>query len=375
MRVLISGGAGFIGSHLCRVLLDRGHEITVLDSLHPQIHGLGRTFTDIAELSGARCLLGDVRDRSAWLEALDGQEAVVHLAADTGTGQSMYEVERYVDVNARGTALLLDVLANARHGVARVVVASSRAVYGEGKYRCREHGIVFPQARRGSDMEAGDFAVKCPMCRSDVAMHPTDEDSKLHPTSVYGISKFVQEQLVATVASSLGLSAGVLRFQNVFGPGQSLSNPYTGIISIFSTRMLRDEPIAVFEDGTESRDFVYVSDVVEATRRAVESAAGGIETYNIGTGTATSVLQVAQTLRYELGSSSTVDVNGKFRVGDIRHCVADMSRARERLEVPPTMPFEEGIRRFVHWAREQATAVDDRYGDSLEEMRRRGLYR
>lgn len=370
-NVLITGGAGFIGSSLTRDLAARGHRITILDNLSAQIHGSGSGMGPPAAHAFVR---GDVRSREDCRRALAGQEVLVHLAAETGTGQSMYDIERYVDVNVRGTAQLLDLLANEPHSVERIVVASSRAIYGEGKYDCGVHGTVYPGARRRADLERGDFEVKCPRCGRSARAVPTDEDSLPSPASIYGISKLAQEQLCMTVGRSLGIPTVVLRYQNVYGPGQSLRNPYTGILSIFSTRIRNGSAISIFEDGHESRDFVYIDDAVQATRLAVEADVQGVEVFNVGSGARTEVLSVAHALRAALGGTSPVVIDGSFRAGDIRESVADLARIRARLGYEPQVAFTTGIARFVEWvlARE---VPQDRFDSTMDEMRRRGLYR
>ncbi len=372
MKVLISGGAGFIGSHLARRLTDLGHRVTVLDCLSPQVHQPGSGGVE-ALRAYATLIVGDVRDRAAWLEALDGQEAVVHFAAETGTGQSMYEIDRYVDVNVRGTGLLLDILANRKHGVKRLLVASSRSIYGEGKARCAVHGVVYPKERRDADLRAGDFDAKCPVCGGSTTVLPTDETSALHPGSIYGITKLTQEQLVLAAGRSLGIAATALRYQNVYGPGQSLSNPYTGILSIFSTRIRNGNGINIFEDGKESRDFVFIDDVVEATVLALMSDRAEAQALNVGSGKATDVLTVANALRDAYGSDVPVEVSGNYRLGDIRHNFADLTLIRERLGFAPQVSFAEGVRRFADWVARQETAAD-RYQASVDEMRARGLF-
>ncbi|MEL6540376.1 MAG: NAD-dependent epimerase/dehydratase family protein, partial [Pseudomonadota bacterium] len=260
MRVLITGGAGFIGSRLARRLAEDGHAVTVLDSFLEQVHGHapGRTAGYTALAENARIVRGDVTDRATLERALEGSEAVVHLAAETGTGQSMYAIERYNAVNIGGTALLLDILANREHEVRRVVVASSRSIYGEGRYRTPDGRDVYPAHRSETALRVGDFAVKYPDVEAELELTSTDEESKIHPSSVYGITKQVQEQLVMTVCPSIRVEGVALRYQNVYGPGQSLSNPYTGILSIFSNLIMQGKGIRIFEDGEESRDCVYV---------------------------------------------------------------------------------------------------------------------
>ena len=370
-RVLISGGAGFIGSNLGRHLLSRGYRVTVLDNFSSQIHDGPTIHSPDDQVATIR---GDVTRIDDWRRALADQDVVVHFAAETGTGQSMYQIERYMNVNVVGTANLLEILANESHGVRKMLVASSRAIYGEGKYKCSEHGQVYPLPRAQAQMLAGDFAVKCPDCNRDVSLLPTDEASKLHPSSVYGISKQCQEQLFMTVGSSLGIPAVALRYQNVFGPGQSLVNPYTGILAIFSTRIRHGASISIFEDGKESRDFLYIDDAVEATRLAIESNEANYQVFNVGTGIRTDVLTVAHLLRSALHGDCPIEVSGNFRLGDIRDNFADISRIRSRLGFVPKIPFEQGVRRFCDWVTAQPLAAD-KFDHSIEEMRRRGLYK
>jgi dTDP-L-rhamnose 4-epimerase len=377
MRILITGGAGFIGSRLVMALNDAGHQLTVLDSLSPQVHGAEarRQSTLFQSIEGrAKFIEGSVTEESSWVEALAGQDAVVHLAAETGTGQSMYEIKHYVDVNVGGTALMLNVLRADPGSVRKVVVASSRALYGEGKYRSRSGDIVYPSSRRKEDLEAGRFDLQCADTGEPLEVLATDEESRLHPSSVYGIAKLGQEQLVMTVCASLGIAASALRYQNVYGPGQSLSNPYTGILSIFSKRILSGDDINIFEDGMESRDFVYIDDVVRATSLALFSERADGQVFGIGSGVRTTVLQAAQTLCSTLGRSVELKVSGAFRLGDIRHNFADLSKARKLLGFEPLVPFDSGIDRFVEWVANQPRTPDG-YEQSLVELRSKGLMR
>jgi dTDP-L-rhamnose 4-epimerase len=370
-KVLISGGAGFIGSHLSRRLHRAGLEVTVLDNLSPQIHGEHSTLFESIR-KDVNFIRGDVRSKDDWRRALVGQDAVVHLAAETGTGQSMYEIDRYVDVNMRGTGLLLDLLANEQHQVRKLLVASSRSIYGEGKANCAVCGVVYPRERADGQLKRGDFLVKCPSCGGDTHPLATDEESKLHPSSIYGITKQAQEQLVLTAGRSLGIAAVALRYQNVYGPGQSLSNPYTGILSIFSTRIRNGNDINVFEDGKESRDFVFIDDVVDATTLALESDRTDFLSVNVGSGVPTDVMTVAKTLRNAYGGNVRIEVSGNYRLGDICHNFADLSRARSALGYEPKVHFEEGVSRFAEWVQSQALAADN-YQHSIDEMKRRGL--
>ena len=375
MKVLISGGAGFIGSHLAHALAGANHELTILDNLSPQIHGAqpeheSPTYRRAIEV--ARLVRGDVRDPAKWIEALDGQEVVVHLAAETGTGQSMYEIERYADTNVRGTAHLLDLLVNGKHTVRKVVLASSRVLYGEGKYRSAKLGIVHPPLRLEQDMKRGLFEPLCPATGEPMVAVATDEESKIHPVSIYGVTKHTQEQLIMLTCRTVGVAASALRFQNVYGPGQSLKNPYTGVFPIFSNAIRAGRPIDIFEDGLESRDFVYIDDAVEATRRAIESPAADGEVFGVGSGVPTTVLEMVRLLGSALGKDASMRVTGAFRMGDIRHNFADLTKIRTLLGFEPQVFFDEGLRRFVQWA-EQHEVENDRYRESLEVMKSKGL--
>ncbi len=374
MNVLITGGAGFIGSRLALRLAGDGHSVTVLDSFIEQVHGTAPETTDgyKALASAARIIRADVTDRAAMEAALQGAEAVVHLAAETGTGQSMYAIERYNSVNIGGTALLLDILANTDHVVRRVVVASSRSIYGEGRYRTPNGADVYPAHRAEADMAAGDFAVKYPGVEGALELVATHEDAKIHPSSVYGITKQVQEQLVMTVCPSIGIESVALRYQNVYGPGQSLANPYTGILSIFSNLIMQGKGINIFEDGEESRDFVFVDDVVEATAVSLTHADAANRIFNVGTGVPVSVMEVATTLVRLFEADTPIEVTGNFRLGDVRHNYADMTRIHDALSYAPAWTFEEGITQLVAWAKASGPQASA-YEKSLTEMREKGL--
>lgn len=376
MKILITGGAGFIGSRLANNLIESGHRVIVLDNLSPQIHGddpesspLFRSLDKQVEF-----IRGSVTHRADLMRALAGVDTVVHLAAETGTGQSMYAIQHYSDVNIGGTALLLDVIANERLPIRKIVVASSRAVYGEGKYSCAAHGNVYPDSRVADRMEKGNFSVHCPHCGATAEMIPTDEETPVRPSSVYGITKLTQEQMVLTVGKSLGISAIAFRYQNVYGPGQSLSNPYTGILSIFSTRIRNGSGINIFEDGKESRDFVFIDDVVQATAKAVEYEQPLVDVFNVGSGVATDVLTIANTLQTLLGATVPTQVTGQFRLGDIRHNVADLAKVREVLGFEPCVSIEEGLRQFVAWVKGEQVHTD-RYEESLKELKAKGLFK
>lgn len=377
-NILITGGAGFIGSNLALALLKKGYNVTVLDNLSPQIHGEnpGQTSPLYNSIKGkVNFIKGSVTSRQDWLKAIEDQECIVHLAAETGTGQSMYEIQKYVDTNIGGTALLLDILTNIKHRIKKVVVAESRAIYGEGRYYSAElDEYVYPPLRKDEYMSKGDFEVKYPGCLQSLKLVGTTEDSLIHPTSVYGITKQVQGQLVHLVCPSIGIAAVSYRYQNVYGPGQSLSNPYTGILSIFSTRIKNGNEINIFEDGKETRDFVYIDDVVEATILGIEKEEANGYVFNVGTGIATDVLTVAKTLMDKYGTEVSLRVSGNYRLGDIRHNYADITLAREILGFQPKWSFDAGISAFAKWVNEQEVQ-EDKYELSIEEMKQKGLYK
>ncbi|MEK6763050.1 MAG: NAD-dependent epimerase/dehydratase family protein [Nitrospirota bacterium] len=373
-RILITGGAGFIGSRLALCLLAKGHAVRVLDNLSPQVHGANPEASPLfRSIQGkVEFLHGSVTNRTDLMKALSGIETVIHLAAETGTGQSMYAIRHYTDVNIGGTALLLDLIANESFPVRKIVVASSRAVYGEGKYWCRDHGSVFPVGRFAENMKNGNFEVHCPLCGVPARLAPTDEDAPVRPASVYGITKLTQEQMVLTIGKALRISALAFRYQNVYGPGQSLSNPYTGILSIFSTRIRNGGSINIFEDGKESRDFVFIDDVVAATISGIESEASLVDVFNVGSGVAIDVSTIANGLQRMLGQTVPVRVSGQFRMGDIRHSLADLTKVRALLGFEPAVTMEEGLRRFVSWVIGEGVQADW-YEESLRELETKGL--
>ena len=376
-NILITGGAGFIGSNLALKLIERGYHVTVLDNLSSQIHGDNpdKTSPLFNSIKGKVRFIRGVSSKEDWLEALIGQDCVVHLAAETGTGQSMYEIQKYVDVNIGGTALLLDILTNTKHSIKKVVVAESRAIYGEGRYYSQElNQYVYPKERSEENMSCGDFEVKYPGCSKPLKLVGTIEDSLVHPTSIYGITKQVQGQLVHLVCASIGIASVSFRYQNVYGPGQSLSNPYTGILSIFSTQIKNGNPINIFEDGKETRDFVYIDDVVDATILGIEKEEANGQVFNVGTGVATAVVTVAKELMNHYGVQVPMRISGNYRLGDIRHNYADISKIENLLGFKPKFSFSEGIKNFTTWVNKQQIQVD-KYSESIKEMKEKGLYK
>jgi len=353
--------------------VEKGFKVTILDNLSKQIHGKNQNSTLYSSIKDiATFIQGDVCNKSHWQKALRNQDAVIHLAAETGTGQSMYEISRYNEVNILGTTHLLDILANENHSVKKIIIASSRSIYGEGKYLCKNDGVVYPNQRQDIDLAKGEFNLICDKCSEPLQLLSTDENSNIHPSSIYGITKQQQEQMILLMGKTLNIPAVALRYQNVYGPGQSLSNPYTGILSIFSTRLLNGNDIDIYEDGQESRDFVFIDDVVNATILALEKKEANHQVFNVGSGVATSVSEVANLLKSLYGSDVKISVSGKYRLGDIRHNYADLSKIRNTLGFSPKYDFQKGISEFVEWVKTQEIK-EDKYDKSVEELKLKGL--
>jgi dTDP-L-rhamnose 4-epimerase len=370
MTILVTGGAGFIGSHLVSALAERGHRVRVLDALVPQVHGEGAA---PALPEGVEVIRAEISDRAAIDRALEGVTAVFHEAAEVGVGQSMYEICRYVGANSAGTAVLLEALVERRAQIRKLIVASSMSIYGEGAYACDRCGIVNPQLRPTSQLLARRWEVECPGCGRQVKPAGTTEAKPLFPTSVYAITKQDQEQLCLVVGRAYDIPTVALRYFNVYGPGQALSNPYTGVCAIFSSRLLNDQPPLVFEDGEQTRDFVHVKDIVQANLLALETDRADYRAVNVGTGRATSVLQIARLIARGLGKEIEPEVTGKYREGDIRHCVSDISQARDLLGYQPSVTLETGVPELIDWVSRQKAS--DQVAHAAAELARRNLVR
>jgi dTDP-L-rhamnose 4-epimerase len=355
-RILVTGGAGFIGSRLVRQLRVTAEKIVVFDSLHPQVHGEGATFPD--EGGNVVCIKADVRDGDALRSAISDHipTLVYHLAAETGTGQSYDLISRYCDVNVGGTARLLEALRQSSSLPRRVVLASSRAVYGEGAFQTKDGSLVIPPPRREERLKAGDFVPRDPAGRALTPV-PTPEGLPPAPASIYGSTKLMQEYLLEQGLAGTATEPVLLRFQNVYGPGQSLRNPYTGVLSIFCSQILAGETLNIFEDGEIVRDFIFVDDVVKALMKAGAVAAPGSAPINVGSGMPVSILGTAKLLLKILGApEDRFSISGDFRIGDIRHSVADIRRAGERLNWQPRFSLEKGLKALADWARQEASS-------------------
>ncbi|MGI5835431.1 MAG: NAD-dependent epimerase/dehydratase family protein, partial [Chloroflexota bacterium] len=315
-KVLVIGGAGFIGSHLVDALVDRNLRVSVLDKLDQQVHGTNREPPAYMN-PRAQLIIGDVRDRELLMSAMDGAQVVFHLAAAVGVGQSMYEIERYVSANSQGTAVLLDVLANQPHNVQKLIVASSMSIYGEGSYRCLKCGSIEATIRSEAQLQDSLWEPLCSHCHDMLEPIPTPETKSLQPTSIYAITKKDQDEMALCVGKAYGIPTVALRFFNVYGPRQALSNPYTGAAAIFSSRAMNNRPPLVFEDGLQMRDFVHVSDIVQANLIAMDNESANYQVFNVGTGRALSILEIASIICEKLGPPGLKpEVTYRYRKGD-----------------------------------------------------------
>lgn len=367
-HILITGGAGFIGSHLADALLARGYRVRALDNLDPQVHGPHLSRPGYLD-PNVELVAGDVRDREAVRRALDGIDAVFHLASAVGVGQSMYQVARYTEVNNLGTAILLEALIE--RPVERLVVASSMSIYGEGQYMAPDGAVAAAAERSLEQLRASDWEMRS--ARGEVlAPIPTPESKPPNAASVYALSKYDQERMCLMVGWAYSIPTVALRFFNAFGPRQALSNPYTGVLAIFASRLLNGHPPLVYEDGLQRRDFISVYDIARACCLALETPEAAGEVFNIGSGSSCTIREVAIRIAAALGKERTApEVTGQYRVGDIRHCFADISRARQVLGFEPRTTLEAGIVDLASWLQGQGAV--DRADDARAELHTRGL--
>ncbi len=369
-RVLVTGGAGFIGSHLVDTLLEKGHFVRAYDNLEPQVHGESQKIPDYLNKE-VELIVGDVRDREKLKEAINGIDVVFHLAASVGVAQSMYEIAKYTESNTMGGATLLDLIANEKHNIRKVIIASSMSVYGEGPYECDDCGEVYPKIRSLEQFKRNDWEMKCPNCNVDVKPIPTGEDKPLFPTSIYAVSKRDHEEMFLIIGRAYQIPTVALRFFNVYGPRQALSNPYTGVAAIFSSRLMNAKPPIIFEDGNQARDFIHISDIVQACILAMDKSEGDYQVFNIGTGRKLTVLDVANVLIDKLGFKGESQIVNRFREGDIRHCYADISLAKGVLGYEPKIKFEDGIIDLVNWVKLQKAV--DKVDFAIDILDKKGL--
>lgn len=377
-NILITGGVGFIGSEIVNQLYSTGEwNITVLDSMSEQIHGKNWEESYLYKKIVNKCkfVKGSVNDTEKVISLVSEAEYIIHLAAETGTGQSMYQINHYNNTNIMGTSNILQAISylGNKSRVKKIILSSSRAVYGEGKYECDKCGVVYPNRREKEAMRKGDFNMYCPKCGRELKLVKTTEDSEIRPTSLYAFTKYTQEMMLKTMCPALGVAYTIFRFQNVYGIGQSLKNPYTGILSVFSSLMLENKSINIFEDGTESRDFINVIDIATGVISSLDNEKTNGETINLGSGVGTSVNEITLMLKEAYKSESEINITGDFRLGDIAHNVADITKAQDILGFRQTVGLEEGLSEFCMWVKRQEHD-NTGYEKSLDEMEKTGMF-
>jgi dTDP-L-rhamnose 4-epimerase len=372
-NVLVTGGCGFIGSHTVDLLIEKGYNVVILDSLEPQVHGKTTKMPDYVD-KRSTFLHGDIRDRQLLKNVIQDVDAIIHLAAMVGVGQSMYDIERYIDVNTKGSASLLDLVVNEKNNVKKLVVASSMSIYGEGKYYCERCGVnIYPKLRSEKALISQQWEHLCPNCKSPLIPKPTDEEKPLMPTSIYAMSKHHQEEMFLLIGKTYGIPAIALRYFNAYGSRQALSNPYTGCAAIFTSRILNNKPPYIIEDGNQTRDFIHVKDVARANVSALESANANYEAINIGTGEPVTIKGLAEKLIELYGKDFKPLVSREYRKGDIRHCYADVEKASKLLNLKTFTPMSEGLKELTGWAKANKWGTVESFYKAFKELKKRHL--
>jgi len=364
MKVLVTGGAGFIGSHTVDLLIDKGFDVVILDNLEPQVHGNKKP--DYVNPNAA-FIIGDVTNPNVWKNVLKNIDAVIHLAAMVGVGQSMYQPVRYLDVNTLGTAKMYETLltrAKLRKNIQKIIIASSMSIYGEGTYECKNCGIIYPGLRSKKQLERKDWEIHCPKCGGYVRPIPTNEDKPPLNLSTYALSKYDQEKMSLNYGFALNIPTAALRYFNVFGSRQSLSNPYTGVCAIFSSRIKNNNPPMIYEDGLQTRDFIYVEDVARANLLCLEKF-NDIGLFNVGTGNSVNILKIAETLIKLHDVNVEPKITGEFRAGDVRHAFGDVSKIKKELGFVAKISLEEGFKNLIEWSETQQAV--DRFEEAEKE--------
>ena len=368
MKALVTGGAGFIGSFIADELVKKGHSVAIFDNLEEQVH-LGKMPRYLNK--DAEFIKGDVSNRNELKKAVMDADVIFHEAAAVGVGQSMYQIQKYVDANNLGTAVLLDILANEEHDVKKLIVAGSMSSYGEGSYECEKCGAVEPGLRAEQQMMQKDWEMHCPKCNSHAKPVPTKEEKKQDVNSIYSLTKKDQEQMCMIVGKAYGIPTVALRYFNVYGPRQSLSNPYTGVAAIFMSRIKNNNQPIVYEDGMQTRDFVSVHDVADANLLVMEKSAADYEEFNVGSGNPIAIKNVAEVLAKLYGKDIKPSITHKFRKGDVRHCFADISKIKGKLGFSPKISFEKGMKELIEWSK-NAEAID-KFEMADEKLKKNGL--
>ncbi len=367
-KILITGGAGFVGSHTADQLLQQGYEVRVYDSLSEQVHG-GDFPSYLSK--DVEFIRGDMRNLTHLTRAVRDVEVIYHFAAAVGVGQSMYRIADYTGTNTMGTANLLQAILDSRVEPEKIIVASSMSIYGEGQYSCTDCGEVAPRVRSLQQLQQKRWEVDCPQCGRTVSPIATRESKPLHCSSIYALSKKDQEEMVLLFGRTYGIPAVALRYFNIFGTRQALSNPYTGVVAIFASRLMNGNPPVVFEDGSQLRDFVSVHDIVRANVLAMNRAEANGMALNIGSGQPISIREIAMELAGTLGVDTSIEITGKHRSGDIRHCFADISVAARVLGYQPKTKFSDGLKELVGWLGSQN--AQDRVAEAMQTLQLRGL--
>ncbi len=367
-KILVTGGAGFIGSFIVDKLIEEGHDVRIFDNLEPQVHqGKFPNYVN----KKAEFIQGDVLDYEALKKAIEDVEVIFHESAMVGVGQSMYQVRRYVAANTLGTANLLDILVNTNHDVKKILVAASMSSYGEGSYECKDCGVVYPKLRTEQQMAKHDWEIRCTECGKVTKPIPTKETKPLESNSIYAITKKDQEEMFLNIGKTYGLPAVALRYFNVYGPRQSLNNPYTGVAAIFMTRIKNDNSPVVFEDGLQTRDFVNVKDIAAANISAMKSKNADFEVFNVGGENPRTIKEIAEVIARLYGKDIKPTIVNKFRKGDVRHCFADISKIKNGLGWKPSVSFEQGMLELIRWAETEESV--DMVDKATNELKERGL--
>jgi len=372
-NILVTGGAGFIGSHLVDTLIEeKSHKVTVFDVLEEQVHGKSNIPPYYLNKK-AKFIKGSVVDYNKLEELIKQNEIIFHLAAMVGVGQSMYQINKYVKNNILGTANLLDILANSDHIIEKLIITSSNTIYGEGKSACRKCGIIFPKLRAFEQLENKDWDVNCPNCGLKVETLFTDENAPFDSSSIYALTKQAQEQMGLLVSDTYGIDTTILRFFLVYGTRQALSNPYTGVCAIFSSRLFNGKSPIVFEDGLQSRDFVNVKDVCQALILAMEKKEAKGEIFNVASGEPITIKEVAEIITEKINPKLKPSYTNEYRIGDIRHCLADISKIKNKLGFKPEISFREGIDDVIEWMKSQTGIIKDDSQKAINELKERSL--
>ncbi len=371
-KILVIGGAGFIGSHLVDDLVALGHEVIVYDSLEPQVHGnITKQPNYLSE--DIKFIKNDIRNKEALVEILNDVEVVFHLAAMVGVAQSMYQIDKYVDVNVLGTARFLDILVNNAHDIKKLIVASSMSTYGEGAYKCSSCGEISPKLRNTAQLEKGVWELNCPICGKKAVPIPTNEEKPQDCTSIYALTKKEQEKMSLLIGETYGIDTTALRLFNVYGSRQALSNPYTGVCAIFSSSLLSNNAPTIYEDGNQSRDFIHVKDICQAFLLSMEKEQARNEVFNVGTANPISIKEIAEILAKLINPNITPIFTNQFRPGDIRHCFSDISKISSNLGFKPQYTFEVGMKELVEWVKTQKDIALDKSATAIKQLKEKGL--